>query len=445
MTTIGDVLAEMPTDHLPGRGAVDPESAMRWCHTPGASVALIDGGELRETWTAGVRTAGGADPVTPETRFQAGSISKAVAAAVALRLVADGVLDLDADVNGVLRSWRIPANDGWQARITPRHLLSHTSGLTVHGFPGYPAGSPVPDLPAILDGRGNTPPVRVTSLPGVQFSYSGGGYVVLQQLLADVTGTDFATLADDLVLRPLGMADSSYVQRPYGSAVGDTASGHRAGPVPVAGHWHAYPEMAAAGLWTTPTDLARFFLALRDSLSGRPGALLPRDLAGRMASPHAANRPYGLGLQLSRPGAPFSIGHGGTDEGFRCRAVLFPDAGRGMVAMTNSDGGDALIDEFLAPALARRYGWPEADPPSAPPAGDLTGRYRAGGLAFRIDRAGGDLTLTVDGQPAVPLRAGPDGGWRAVPLNVELRRPAPGRLVVHQPAEYTVDIEATRE
>src|SRR5215211_2914983 len=158
--------------------AHDLQAAMDAYHVPGVAIALLQDGGIVETRYAGVRETGRQNPVNERTRFQAGSISKPVAAACALRLVAEGVLDLDEDVNKRLRTWRVPANGDWQPCVTLRQLLSHTGGLTVHGFIGYPAGEPVPSIPVVLDGKGNSDPVRVTTLPGLQFSYSGGGYVI---------------------------------------------------------------------------------------------------------------------------------------------------------------------------------------------------------------------------------------------------------------------------
>lgn len=163
---LDDCLRELSVGMPRSHGTVDLAAAMRLCHTPGTGIALIDGGALAETVYAGTREAAGTDPVTGRTRFQAGSISKSVAAACALRLVADGVLDLDSDVNERLRSWRIPANDGWQPRVALRHLLSHTAGMTAGGFVGYPQGTPVPSVPELLDGHGNSEAVAVTGLPG---------------------------------------------------------------------------------------------------------------------------------------------------------------------------------------------------------------------------------------------------------------------------------------
>jgi hypothetical protein len=152
---------------------------------PGVSIAVVAGGALAWAYAWGAAQAGRPGPVTEHTLFQAGSISKPVAAVCALRLFAQGHLDLDSDVNQVLVSWKVPANAGWQPRVTVRQLLSHTAGLTVHGFPGYRADRPAPSLIQVLNGQGNTAPVRVATLPGLQFSYSGGGYCVLQQLLID--------------------------------------------------------------------------------------------------------------------------------------------------------------------------------------------------------------------------------------------------------------------
>jgi CubicO group peptidase (beta-lactamase class C family) len=422
-------------------------SYLRWCTTPGLSIAVVDDGEPVAAWCTGVRDASTEQPVDARTRFQAGSISKSVAAACALRLVAEGVLDLDDDVSERLRSWRVPRNDGWLPRITVRQLLSHTAGLTVHGFPGYPAGQPVPSLPEVLDGAGNTPPVFVTTLPGLQFSYSGGGYCVLQQLLVDVTEMPFADVAYELVLEPVGMVDSTYAQ-PLPERHADTAAtGHRPGGRPVTGRWHTYPEQAAAGLWTTPTDLARFFVAIRDSRADRSGALLPKALADEMATPHAPNQPYGLGLQLASDDESPSIGHGGTDEGFRAYAVLH-DTGQGAVVMTNADTGDELIREIVEPALAEHLGWPTvAARTAAPPAPstDLAGTYRTAQVSVEVRSRGDDLELSALGQPPVRLVRRPDGRWHCSTLQLDATFPDPRTLVLHQHAQYVEDVVATRD
>lgn len=422
-------------------------SYLRWYSTPGISIAVVDDGSPAAAWCAGVRDTNTEQPVDPNTLFQAGSISKSVAAACALRLVAEGVLGLDDDINDRLRSWRLPRNDGWLPRVTLRQLLSHTAGLTVHGFPGYPPGRRVPTLPEVLDGVGNTPPVFVTTMPGLQYSYSGGGYCVMQQLLVDVTEMPFAELAYELVLDPVGMRDSTYEQPLPRDRTDAAASGHRFGGRPVSGRWHTYPEQAAAGLWTTPSDLARFFVAIHDSRAGRSDALLPPELAKQMATPYASNVPYGLGLQLAPDDKPPSIGHGGSDEGFRAYAVLY-DTGQGAVIMTNSDLGGELIGDVIRPALAEHLGWPTPETATAASsaAGShvLAGRYRTEQGSIELRPRGDDLEMQALGQPPVRLVRDGDGRWRCVTLRLDATFPNLRTLVLHQHAEYVDDVTATR-
>ncbi|MGA8113449.1 MAG: serine hydrolase domain-containing protein [Actinocatenispora sp.] len=447
MAAVPDFLNAFTIDQPRCTEPVSLDAGMARCLVPGASIALIEDGAISGAWSAGVRRLGEPDPVTERTRFQAGSISKAVAAACALRLVADGRLDLDEDVNDRLRSWRVPANDGWQPRVTLRHLLSHTAGTTVHGFPGYPRGARVPSVPEVLDGHGNTMPVRVTTLPGLQYAYSGGGFTIMQLLLADVTGTDFATLAAELVLGPAGMADSTYAQPLPADLAATAAAGHRDGPTVVTGDWHTYPEQAAAGLWSTAGDLARFFLAVRDSCLGRPGALLPVEVARQMATPHAANSRYGLGLQLAAEGGPASVGHSGDDQGFQATAVVHLGTGHGITVMTNSDCGYGLIRELVLPVVGDRYGWTgrRRGTGTVPVgAGDLAGRYVGDEAEFVVRADHGDLELVLAGQPPVRLRRGADNEWHARTVNLDVSF-HDDVLVVRQEVAGLPDVEARRK
>src|SRR5713101_3278460 len=171
---------------------------LNFYHVPGVSVAVIDGGKLEWARGYGLTSADGGKPVTAETLFQAASISKHVAAMVALHLMDLEKLALDEDVNRKLRSWNVPENDFTNSeKVTLRRLLNHGAGLTVHGFPGYEAGTPAPTLIDVLDGRkpANTPPIRVDVTPGTLWRYSGGGYEVMQQLVIDVGGKPFPQLA----------------------------------------------------------------------------------------------------------------------------------------------------------------------------------------------------------------------------------------------------------
>jgi CubicO group peptidase (beta-lactamase class C family) len=424
---------------------------------PGVALAVVAEGRIEWAGGFGVRAAERRDPVTDRTLFQAGSISKPVAALCALRLVADGVLALDEDVNERLTSWRVPASGAWQPRVTLRQLLSHTAGLTVHGFPGYPRDAHAPDLVGVLDGRGNTAPVRVRTLPGLQFSYSGGGYCVLQQLLVDVAGERFPELARRLVLEPLGMQASTYEQPLPERLWATAATGHRTGARPVDGRWHVYPEMAAAGLWTTAADLARFVLALQRTHEGAAGAILPAQLAEELLTPQATNAPMGLGVLVDGDGSTRRFRHGGDDQGFVAWMTGYVEQGLGAVVMTNSDSGMWVIGPLLE-AVARAYDWPdfsEAREPqlreaTEPAAEACAGTYQSvDGDRFSLERDGHRLVLRFDGQPPIGLAAASATEWHALALAVSLTfelDPA-GRAqkaLLHQDAEYVRDLELTR-
>jgi CubicO group peptidase (beta-lactamase class C family) len=328
---------------------------------PGLSVAVIDAYQIAWARGYGVREAGKAGEVTAQTLFQAASISKPVTAAAVLRLVEQGRLDLDEDINAYLASWKLPANGPWQPRVTLRHLLCHGGGTTVHGFPGYRRDEALPAVRQVLDGEppANTPAIRVNALPGTQMRYSGGGTTIVQQLLVDVTGTPFPDLMRELVLGPLGMHDSGYQQPLPESRRPSAASGHRSRGGVVEGQWHVYPEMAAAGLWTTPSDLARFAIEIQLARAGTPERLLSKATVEQMLTPQVEEQ-IGIGFFLDGKGTLLRFSHSGGNEGFRCLLLAYAERGQGAVVMTNADDGWILLEEIFR-AIAIEYGWPVAD------------------------------------------------------------------------------------
>ncbi len=333
--------------------------AMEKYQVPGANVALVD--DYAVLWTSGygVRSADGTDPVTAQTLFQAASISKPVTAIAALRLVEQGKLNLDGKVNEQLKSWQIPDNAVTEKTpIKLRHLLSHSAGLTVHGFMGYAADQTVPTLLDVLNGQppANSVAVRSFLRAGERFQYSGGGYCVLQQLLIDTTGEPFPQLMQELVLAPLEMTNSTYEQPLPDALKRQAAVGHRPKRAPISGGWHVYPEMAAAGLWTTPENLTRVAIDVAKSHAGRGGKLLSPEMARQMCT--LENRVNGLGFALRGAGQTLCFQHGGSNEGFRCVLMMYPASGQGIVVMTNSDHGGKLLTE-VANAAAKAYGWPK--------------------------------------------------------------------------------------
>ncbi len=320
---------------------------------PGVSVAVLQGGEI--AWARGY---GFADlvserPVTTRTLFQAASISKPVAALAALQLVGDGRVALDADVNRYLTGWRVPANAFTaEAPVTLRGLLTHRAGLSVSGFPGYGPGEAVPDTAGVLDGRGNTDPVRVVQPPGERWRYSGGGYTVMQQLVADIRGAPFPEVMRRRVLDPIGMVRSTYEQPIPPERQEDIATGYRPDGTPVPGGWHTYPEQAAAGLWTTPSELALYAGEVQRAWRGESTRVLGGVLAREMLTPDRDN--WGLGPGISEDGDRFR--HGGSNQGFRSTFAAAIDGDDGVFVMTNSDAGSPLANE-IAMTVADAYGW----------------------------------------------------------------------------------------
>lgn len=407
---------------------------------PGIGVAVIDNGRIVWARGYGVVEVGGA-PVTSDTLFQCASISKPVAAVMALRLVEAGALDLDGDVNERLTSWRIPANPywgdqgraEWRPRITLRQLISHAAGLTVHGFPGYPVDAPRPTLPQILDGEppANTPPIRVDTLPGAQMRYSGGGYIVLTQLLEDVTGQPFAALARELVLAPLGMDSGGFEQPLPLERTARAARAHRAAAQPVPGGWHVYPELGAAGLWATPTDLARFALGLQAALAGAPGAILSQATMREMMTSQAPEDDVdavGLGVFLSGAGETARFGHTGGNEGFTCELAAYQQRGQGAVVMTNGDGGWLVLKAILN-TIAEVYEWPDYTPfrmsgawgagAGATTIAAYVGQYADdAGRRCAVTQHGDELWLAYGDQPPLPLEHDETGVYTIETLNV---------------------------
>ncbi|MEM7308005.1 MAG: serine hydrolase [Planctomycetota bacterium] len=330
------------------------EQRMRELGVPGVSVAVIRAGELAWTKAWGYADLERERPATTRTRFQAASISKPLAAMAALRKVDEGVLELDEDVNEVLSSWQVPAHDFGPEPVTLRRLLNHSAGLNVGPVGGYDQGEELPTVVEMLAGAARIDAVEVVARPGSAFRYSGGGYTVLQQLLVDQDDRrSFADLLRETVLAPLGMEDSLYAQ-PLPEELRElAATGYYDAGRPVEGGARIYPALAAAGLWTTPTDLARYAISIHRARAGSEHAVLSAATIAEMLTPGLNE--WGLGPEVRAGGNRFQ--HGGSNDGFRCQLTLLLEEGDGLVIMTNSDQGSPLAREILL-TVAQEYGWP---------------------------------------------------------------------------------------
>ena len=370
-TDVAAIIAQIEGAQPGGPGSTDESARLTLAqvmdkhHVPAVSVAVIK--DFRIHWT---RAYGVADIVSgakadPDTLFQAASISKPVAAMAVLRAVQDGRFGLDDDINTILKSWKLPTGDFARSQpVTPRSLLSHTSGLDDgFGFPGYHPDAPLPTLTQILDGQkpSNVGSVRLGRPPMTAMKYSGGGVTLMQLALTDVIGQPFPEIMRRAVLNPLGMTHSGYEQPLSAARDRNAARAHGLEGQAMDAKWHVYPELEAAGLWTTPSDLATFLIEVQQSIQGRSNRVLSRAIAQEMVTPVGVGD-YAVGLGISKLGEGWYVGHGGSNWGFRCDMRAHKVKGYGVAIMTNGDRGGRVIEE-LERRIESVYQWDSLDKP----------------------------------------------------------------------------------
>ena len=331
---------------------------MRRLHVPGMSIAVIRDFKIDWVKGYGVADAATGTPVDADTRFQAASISKPVTAMAAVRLAQEKRIDLDEDVNRLLRGWKVarPAGAAWPP-VTPRSLFSHTAGAADgFGFPGYAPGAPLPTFEEEMEGRVPSVlgPVRFDQPPYRSSRYSGGGILIMQRALGDATGEPFERLMQRLVLRPLGMAHSSF-EAPGRDALGYARAHDQTGKRMDA-PWHVYPEKAAAGLWTTAGDLARFVIELERGGAGEQGTVLRPNSARQMLAPVGVGD-FAVGPRIVRKGAEWYFYHGGSNWGFEAVILGHLRKGYGLVIMTNAQGSGADLIQEMEARIFRAYHW----------------------------------------------------------------------------------------
>ena len=362
------LIARIEGAQSPNRQGFDPltlTEIMERFKVPGVSVAVIK--DFKIHWAKGYGVADVAThrPVETTTAFQAASISKPVMAMAAVRLVQERRLSLDQDINTILTSWQVPASDLNRTQpVTPRSLLSHTSGSDDgFGFPGFDPAGPRPTVVQVLNGEAPSTigPVKFVRPPFTGQKYSGGGTEIMQLALTDLTGQPFAELMRQKVLEPLGMTGSSYEQPPVGEMVERTARAHDGGGKSMGPRWHVYPEQAAAGLWTTPSDLARFAIEAQRAIQGPAGKVLSQASAKEMIAPTGLG-PFAVGFMIEKRGEGWYFMHSGGNWGFRCDLVAHVRKGYGVVVMTNGDNGGQVIRE-IEERVAAAYGWDSLDKP----------------------------------------------------------------------------------
>jgi len=365
---------------IPGRSLKDQ---MQLRKVNGLSVAVIDSGKL--AWAKGYGLGDATAPagkVDTATLFQCASIGKVITAIAALHLVKENKVDLDEDVNQKLKSWKIPENEFTaQHKVTLRTLLSHSAGFTDdYGFAGYEPGKTLPTLLQILNGMepANTnKKLTVMTVPGKVERYSGAGFLIIQQLIEDVTGMSFADYVKLVVLQPMGLLHTTYRYQPDIDVNLSIARGHYSnGKADKKLKYNVYPELAAAGPWTTASDLARLIVGLQQIHDGKRSAPLDSLLWKQVLAPQINS--MGLGIPLKGSKEVSGYWHAGNNAGYT--GVLFgvSSTGQGAVVLTNSDGGEWLALDVVR-SIANAYQWPimqSFHPVELPTPEEYTGNYQ---------------------------------------------------------------------
>jgi CubicO group peptidase (beta-lactamase class C family) len=366
---VGSYIRAVEGPQHPDRGGVDAltlDELLEYFHVPGVGLAVIS--DFRIHWVASYGTADALTGarVDEHSLFQAASISKPVTAMAVLKAAQDGRLSMDGDINAALRTWRLP--DGpltAQRKVTARTLAAHVSGLGDGlGFPGYEPGAPLPTMSQILDGLppSNVGPVRMARAPLVAMRYSGGGYMLLQLALSDALGRPFPQILSESVLEPLGMLHSRFEQPLSPDRDQRATRAHDSSGRPMGSKYHVYPELAAAGLWTTPEDLAKFVLEIQASAHGSANRVLSRESASEMLRPIGVGD-YAVGLSVERRGQGWYFQHWGGNWGYVCHLSGHVAKGYGLVVMTNGEKGKPLVNE-IRERIERAYGWDSLDKPA---------------------------------------------------------------------------------
>lgn len=333
------------------------KNRMNFYHVKGVSIAVIK--DYKIEWARGYGWADSIEQrhVTSATLFQAGSISKSLNGVGVMKLVQDKRLNLYTDVNDYLSTWKFPYDSLSKGKkVNIANLLSHTAGLTVHGFPGYERGDTIPTLVQILNGEkpANTTAVRSSIQPGLKHEYSGGGTTISQLIIQDVSRKPYDVFMWKNVLKPMGMKNSFYTQPPQRSKQNLLASGYYKDGKEVIGNYHIYPEQAAAGLWTNPTDLAHYIIETQLALQGKSNKVLSQEMTKIRLTPYVDNS-AALGVFIIKRGEQTYFQHSGADEGFVAQYYGSMEGGNGVVVMVNSDNG--IITEEILNSVATVYGW----------------------------------------------------------------------------------------
>lgn len=399
---------------------------MSYYKTPGISLAVINNGKLEWARGFGYKNIEKKETVTQNTLFQAASISKPVAALAFMKLMENNEIDIDTNISNYLKSWQVPSNNGWIPNISLRQILSHTAGFTVHGFPGYSRTEEIPTTVQILNGEypANNDPIKVNILPGTRLRYSGGGITIAQLILEDKFNEPFYKIMDSLVLKPLELENSTYQQPVPKTKNNLLATGYLSDYQPINGENHIYPEMAAAGLWTSPAELSIIVTEIQKAAEDKSD-FISSETINEMLTPQKIDSEVGIGFFLSGERDSLMFQHNGGNYGFNSRLVGYVHQGKGAVVMINANTFE-IINEVMR-SIAIEYEWPDYFKENEKYALDEKSleSYSGGYVSEEnweiiIAKENDKLTLEMPPQPAVQLIPKSENKFYSEQLNIKV-------------------------
>jgi len=421
---------------------------------PGVSIAVINNNKIEFTKSYGIMDKESKSFITNSTLFQAGSISKSVAAYAALRMVEQNKIDIDENINTYLKSWKVPENEFTKAKkVTLKNILNHTGGISVHGFLGY---SPDLRLPTLLEILNGTPPansdaILVDQIPQESFRYSGGGYTILQQMMIDINDQEFPMLMKESVFKPLNMKNSTFDQPLADTNLKTAATGYLPDGSIVKGKRFTYPEMAAAGLWTTAEDLAKFVVNIQQTLKGDRNVVISQPTAKEMLAPFMDDGGPGLGVFISKPKDETYFFHNGWVQGFSSEFVDHKDKGYGVVVLSNSNHPEFISEIIRSVALTyqwdnyvTRFQQQKLDPEEVE---NIVGRYKSDDESIlEIYESNGQLIRKKIGEKPTELVKVSDTSYVSRESGSELiqfkRNPSTANydMIIRYPSGYLINI-----
>jgi len=340
---------------------INIQERMKHYNVQGLSITLLEGGEISGTDNYGLLEVESNRKANEDSIFSACSISKFLTGILVMKLVEEGLLDLDDDVNENLKSWKVPENDFTKnKKVTLRNLLSHQSGIKdpEGSFPELKSKIGVPSMVELLEGKTLycKTPIDVKFEPESEFDYSDAGFCIIQQLIEDVTKKPFDQVLSEQIFEPLGMENSHFNRTTLEVDRQNFSCGHNKNGELVDGKYPIYPYPAASGLWTTSLDLAELVLELMNAVKGESKVGISESLAKEMITPQRGKSWAGLGVFLEGSEKEIEITSLGWGVGFQCMMVAFPYLEKGAVIMTNAELGvhqlEGIIGEIYKSLLS---------------------------------------------------------------------------------------------